>query len=175
MKNIKLLIGAAVIIAVSAFTLAQSVLWKVKNNYSITCQGGLFKDLRASILFDEAHPEKSVISASIDARTVSTGSTEKDLHFKEALEPSKYPIIKFESTAVIRTAGGYEATGNLTLKGITKKVKLPFQFDSKKVGDRFPFLDKQTFNGKLIIVAKEFNITAGPQQLEVELNIPVAK
>jgi polyisoprenoid-binding protein YceI len=175
MKNIKLLLGATAILFASAFTMIQSVLWKVKDNYSVKWDGAIFKDLRASILFDEAHPERSRITASIDARTVNTGDAMKSAHIKETLMADKFPIITFESTAVAKTTDGYEATGDLTLKGITRKVKIPFHFDSKKMTDRFPFIDKETFSGKLTIVAKEFNIKGGPPEVIVELNIPVTK
>jgi polyisoprenoid-binding protein YceI len=175
MKHVKLIAIAAVILSAFAFTVIQSVLWKIKESYSVKWDGALFKDLRASILFDEAHPERSRITASIDARTVNTGDAMKNAHIKEALMADKFPIITFESTAVAKTTEGYEATGDLTLKGITRKIKIPFHFDSRKMTDRFPFIDKETFSGKLTIVAKDFNIKEGPPQVVVDLTIPVTK
>jgi polyisoprenoid-binding protein YceI len=160
---------------ISAFTAIQSVFWKVKSNYSVTWDGAVFQDLRASILFDEGHPEKSRITASIDARTVNATDAKKAAHIRQVLMVDKFPVITFESTAVAKTTAGYEDTGQLTLKGITKKVKIPFHFDSKKVSGTFPFTDKETFSGKLTIVCSEFDIKGGPPQAVVELNIPVTR
>jgi polyisoprenoid-binding protein YceI len=181
MKNIKLLIGAATILSASAFTIINLINWKVKDDYSVKFSSGHlegnFKGLKTAILFDEANPEKSKITASIDATTIKTGSGEADGHVKEALSTDKFPVITFVSIAVSKTGSGYEATGNLTLRGVTKIIKFPFFFDSKKTSNRFPFVDKETFNGKITIAPKDFNVTrqGTPAEVYIDLTIPVAK
>jgi len=181
-KNIKLLLITLTLLSASAFTLIKSIDWKVNNDYSVKGEGCVFKGLTARILFDEEHPEKSTISASIDARTVNSGNGAKNAHVKEkeALDTEKYPLIFFVSRSVkkIDENGRYEVTGNLTLKGITKEIKFPFSFDSKKnLIDRFPMVPKETFCGKMSIVSKDFNITreGAPITVFVDLTIPVTQ
>jgi len=181
MKHIKIVVGVPAIIAASAFTLIQSLNWNLNGDYSVKSGVCVFRGLKATISFDETNPEKSKIAASIDATSISTGNRLMDEHAKdkEALYTAKYPVITFVSTAVKRISPSrYEAIGKLTLKGITKEIKLPFTFDSKKnVMDRFPMVTKETFSGRITIAAKDFNITREgvPEEVFVDLTIPVSK
>ncbi|HOZ88439.1 MAG TPA: YceI family protein, partial [Bacteroidia bacterium] len=134
MKKLKVLLNGAALFAVLAFTLTQRVTWKVKDDYTVKFSGGTFKGLKALILFNENNPENSRITASIDARTINTGNRLMDEHAKDrqALDAENFPLITFVSTSIRKNANGYEATGNLTLKGVTKEVKLPFVFNCNK-------------------------------------------
>ncbi len=179
MKTVKLLISIIIILLASAFTALQAISWKIKESYSVKWDGGSFRGLKATILFDELHPEKSEIFAIIDPRTVKTGNDQSTAHAKEALEADKYPVISFVSSSVKKIADAkYEATGNLTLKGVIKEIKLPFTFDSKKDhAEKFPFILKETFHGSFTIVPKDFNVTmpGTPPKITIELDIPVIK
>lgn len=180
MKTIKIII-VATLLSASAFTVIKSVLWKVKEDYSIKTGVCVFKGLKATLIFNEEKPGSSQIIASIDARTINTGNGIMNAHAreKEALYTEKYPLITFSSTAIKKiSASRYEATGNLTLKGITKEIKLPFTFDSKNnIIDRFPMVAKETFDGKITIHPKDYNITreGTPEEVIVEISIPVVQ
>jgi polyisoprenoid-binding protein YceI len=180
MKQIKLAGALAIILAASAFTMIKPVSWKVKDDYSVKFTAGIqgyFKGLKAYIVFNEEDPSRSKITASINATTLDAGNSLATEHAKEALSIDKYPVIMFQSTSIVKTSNGYEATGNLTLKGITKEVKIRFIFDSQNVSKTFPFVEKETFGGSFSIASKDFNITrAGtPERISIELNIPVTK
>jgi polyisoprenoid-binding protein YceI len=174
MNKSKLLICSAIILLVSAFTAYEITNWKVKDNYSVSVyQGGTkfvsFNGLKASILFDEKNVEKSKISASVDASSVNPGEENRALKEgakkPEALDVVNFPLISFESTVITGKDNSYEATGNLTLKGITKEVKIPFTFEN------------QVFKGGFSIDPKDFNITsqAFQKRLNIVLNIPVTR
>jgi polyisoprenoid-binding protein YceI len=45
---------------------------------------------------------------------------------KEWFDASHFPQAQFESRKVSRAANGYEALGDLTLRGVTKEIRLPF-------------------------------------------------
>ncbi len=183
-KNFKIAAVAATCLLAFAFTIETLISWKLKDKYSVKISGGhlqgSFDGLKAAILFDEVHPERSKIIASIDATTVKVGSDEGNAHAKEALATDKFPLINFISTAIAKskTGMGYEATGNLTLKGVTKEIKFPFYFDSQKMAsDKFPFVFKETFGGRITIVPKDFNVVRDgmPALLYIDLEIPVTK
>ena len=170
----KLLIGLAAVLLTSAFVVYKTINWKVKDDYSVMVYKGgtkffTFTGLKAVILFDEENPEKSKISASVDATSVNPGEKNDALRegakTPETLDIAKYPIISFESTAITKKDNGYEATGNLTLKGITKEIKLPFTFE------------KEVFIGGFTIEPKDFNITNTnfQHQLNIVLIVPVTK
>jgi polyisoprenoid-binding protein YceI len=168
--------GALIVLVMSAFVLYQAVDWKVKEGYSVKVFRNaqlqypiVFKGLKAEISFDKEHPEKSTITATIDATTVDTGNPGMTEHAKEpnVLDTHNFPVITFKSSSVKKTTSGYEVTGNLTLKGITKEITFPFTFE------------KETFIGEFTIAANDFNINregAVPSGLiRIELNIPVTK
>jgi polyisoprenoid-binding protein YceI len=174
MKTAKLVTAVLVIVIISACIAYQATEWKVRDGYSVKVfrneQGPiLFKGLKAEILFDKEHPEKASISATIDATTVDTGHELMTEHAKEAnvLDTEKFKEITFKSSSVKKTATGYEVTGNLTLKGITKAITFPFAFNN------------DIFIGEFSITASDFNINregAVPSgQIRIELNIPVTK
>ena len=176
MKTLTIITATASILLASAFTIYQSVNYKVKNDaYAITFKGGrvegTFKGLKASILFNESSPETSKIIATIDATSIETGNSLRDKHAKSenGLNAKIFSLIGFESTSITGKAGVYEAQGKLTLKGITKIVKLPFTFEHKGT--------ESLFKVKLNIVTNDYNITkAGtPDVVEIDLTIPVTK
>lgn len=176
MKNIKLALGALTVLAASAFTAIQSTNWKLKEDaYSVTFKGkkveGIIKGLKTNISFDEAKPENSKITASLDVNSINTGNGMKNKHAKseDALAADKFPTINFESVSVTGKNGTYTAHGKLTIKGITKDINLPFTFENKGAGAEF--------KGKFSIAPKDYNITKGgtPETLEIEISTPVTK
>ena len=180
MKGIKLAAGALIVLLASAFLMYRSTDpytdWKVKEGYTVKIFRNaqmqfpaFLKGLKAEISFDKEHPEKSKIHATVDATTIDMGNPVMTEHAKEEgiLHTEKFPVITFESSSVRKTNTGYETTGNLTLKGITKEISFPFTFEN------------DTFIGAFEITAKDFNINnsnAVPSgQIKIELMIPVTK
>jgi polyisoprenoid-binding protein YceI len=176
MKKAALVLGVVIVLANSAFTVMELVNWKIKESaYTISFKGGkvegTLKGLKATILFDDASPEKSKISALIDVSTLSTGKGMMDSHAKSesALDAERYNFISFESASVSKVAADYEAKGKLTIKGVAKEVTLPFTYENKGA--------EAVFNGKLSIVPKDYGITrmGTPDKLDIEISIPVTK
>lgn len=176
MKAITRITAISSILIISAFTIIQSTNYKVKEgSYSVAFKGGKVKGvmtgLKASIVFNENSPETSKIVATINATTINTGSGMMDKHAKSesALNTKAYSVIGFESISITRKNGSYEALGKLTIKDVTKEVKLPFTFEHK--GDDF------LLKGKFSIAPRDFNITrmGTPDLLEIDLIIPVTK
>jgi polyisoprenoid-binding protein YceI len=117
--------------------------WKVdtanaKINFTVEGIFGLvhgsFTGLQADIRFNEKDLPGSSFSASVDAKSVSTGISlrNSDLRNKEEwFNTDKYPRISFQSKKIEKTSNGYKAVGDLTIKGITKTIEIPFTFSSK--------------------------------------------
>ena len=133
---------------------------------------GNFTGLKASIQFDEKNPAAGSISASIDAATVSSGSGLRNHHLKNEeqwLNTDKYPTISFRSKKIEKSANGYTALGDLTLKGTTKPVQLPFTFT--------PTGNSGVFKGPFTIKREDYTI--GKQggsvgdDITISLEIPV--
>ncbi len=82
----------------------------------------------------------SSFKASIDAKTVSTGINmrNRDLRNEEEwFNTDKYPRIIFQSKKIEKTAKGYKALGDLTIKGITKPMEMPFTFSGNDANGVF--------------------------------------
>lgn len=135
---------------------------------------GSFTGLKAEIQFDEQHPENGKISASIDPNTVSTGIglRNHDLKNEEKwFNIAKYPTISFHTTRITKSSNGFEATGDLTMKGVTRAVHIPFTFS--------PSGNSGVFKGEIVINREDFGIgnkggSVG-DDVTISLDIPVTK
>jgi polyisoprenoid-binding protein YceI len=90
---------------------------------------GTFQKFSADIALDPQHPETAKIRASVDLASASTGDAQKDaaLPGSDWFDAASFPQATFETTAVKQTGpGAYEATGTLTLRGVSRPVTLPF-------------------------------------------------
>jgi len=100
----------------------------------VTKVRGRFTDLGGSIAFDEASPEQSAVSFTIQAASIDTGTPDRDAHLRseDFFHVEKHPAITFVSTA-IKAAGGaeYEVTGDLTMRGVTRRITLPVTYLGK--------------------------------------------
>lgn len=92
---------------------------------------GRFRRFTPAITFapdDLAHARFTV---EIDAASAETGETDRDntLKGKDFFAVSQWPAAHFETQSFRATnAGGFEATGKLTLRNVTREVRLPFTF-----------------------------------------------
>jgi polyisoprenoid-binding protein YceI len=89
---------------------------------------GQFDEFDIELQYDEADPSQSTVTARIAVASVNTNNDRRDEHLKSAdfFEADANPYITFESTSVREvSAGNLVATGDLTIKGITREVELP--------------------------------------------------
>jgi polyisoprenoid-binding protein YceI len=165
----------AIVLSASAFKVASNVsLWKVKEDaYSVKFTSkkfdGTFKGLKSELVFDENNLASSKLTATIDASTINTGNGMRNGHARKGLDAKTFQTVKFESSSIIKNVNGYEATGNLTIKDVTKQIKIPFTFSKNADGGLFA--------GAFSVKPAEYNVTRGgtPEVLDFQLNIPVTK
>ncbi len=109
----------------------------------------------------------SKFTGTIVTTSINTDNNGRDNHLRkpEYFDAAKYPTIKIESTAItIDGKGKYKATCNLTLKGITKIVTIPFTYldNNGMFNMEGSFLiNRRDFGvgGKSIILSDNVNIT----------------
>ena len=105
--------------------------------------------------FDEASPERSTVSFTIQAASIDTGTPDRDAHLRseDFFHVEKHPAITFASTG-IRSVGGnaYDVTGDLTLRGVTKRITLPVSYLGKATdpwgNEKLGFETETTINRK---------------------------
>jgi len=131
------------IMVVGTITKVSAQTWLVGSNYSVqfSCDqaAGIFKSIKATILFDEQAPVNAKINVSVDAASLNTGNALMNQHAKsdEALDVTKYPTITFTSKKITKNGAAYQVTGDLTLHGVTKEISVPFTFKKSGNGANF--------------------------------------
>lgn len=139
MKSFTVTSFAALLISALAFTAAHDVIsWRVDKahsaiNFSVrhffTPVNGAFSEYDAEIKFDPQNPEQGSIDVTIQVKSIDTKNNRRNTHLQsdDFFGAETWPEIKFKSSS-ISSAGEnkYVATGNLTIKDVTKEINLPF-------------------------------------------------
>jgi polyisoprenoid-binding protein YceI len=91
---------------------------------------GQFTDFTGTAHVDTANPAGSKVELSIVANSISTGQQQRDDHLRSGdfFESEQYPDITFTSTDVSRDGDDWTITGDLTIKGVTHSISVPFEF-----------------------------------------------
>ena len=104
---------------------------KVKH-LMITNVKGVFKEFDASIYTTGENFMTSEIDFWMNPASVDTGDAKRDEHLKSAdfFDVEKHKEITFTGNSYenVDKDGSYELWGNLTIKGITRKIKLDVEF-----------------------------------------------
>lgn len=113
---------------------------------------GAFEDFEAEITLDPddlsgASIEARVRTASLDG--LSSSDIRQNLRGESGLDVDDHPQASFVSSEITRTEAGYEAAGELTIKGHTSEITLPFTLeisDGRAVADGRFTIDRTTFD-----------------------------
>lgn len=90
---------------------------------------GFFRDFTGTVNYDAADPSKSTVQFTAKMTSVDTGVTPRDNHLrtKDFFEVETYPEMTFKSTSLEKKGKGWVLNGDLTMKGVTKPVSIPFE------------------------------------------------
>jgi polyisoprenoid-binding protein YceI len=102
------------------------IQFKVKH-LMVTTVTGSFKKFEGGAETESDDFNDAKISFSADIASIDTGSSDRDNHLKTAdfFELEKHPKLQFTSTSFKKKSDeDYELNGDLTIRGITKPVKL---------------------------------------------------
>ncbi|MFY0671970.1 MAG: YceI family protein [Bacteroidia bacterium] len=136
MRNIFLI--ASLLLALPLF--AQNKTINAANssvNFMITNAGleveGKFSEISGTVQFDASDLNSSKFTANVRVSSIDTEIEMRDDHLKseDYFDVAKYPLMKFESTAISGKEGNYKVTGKLTIKDVTKTISFPFSTYSK--------------------------------------------
>ncbi len=108
------------------------VTFEIKHSWGAPANGS-FDGFFGSIVFDPHDLSKASISASINAQSVNTGLKIRDdiLRDSEYFDTDRFPRIAMTSTKIEKNTNKNEYFGyfSLTIKNITKNIKIPFTFE----------------------------------------------
>lgn len=136
------------------------VQFKIKH-LMITNITGSFNIPQASVATEDEDFSKAKISFTADVNSISTGNEQRDAHLKSAdfFDAATFPQIKFVATKAenVDNDGSYELYGDLTIRDVTKNIKLSVEFGGV-VKDAYGNTKAGfTINGK--INRKDFGLT----------------
>ncbi len=132
----------------------------VARHAMVTKVRGVFNEFSGKAEINEEIPHASSVEVSIQVDSIDTRNGDRDNHLRSGdfLELDKYPTVDFRSTNVERTGDDtVNITGDLTIKGVTNSVTIPFTYMGKATD---PFgNDRVGFEGSTTINRKDFGIT----------------
>lgn len=98
---------------------------------------GRFEKFDARIVFADAELDGSSFEVEVDTESVNTQDDDRDtvLRGEDLFNAAKYPKARFVTIGFTRKSpGSYEARGTLTLRDVTRDIRLPFTFTSAQEG-----------------------------------------
>ncbi|HRP46087.1 MAG TPA: YceI family protein [Trueperaceae bacterium] len=106
--------------SLSLDTSHSSVEFAVRHMGIATVRGRFEKFTVQAEVDDNGQP--TYVSAEIDAASINTGNKDRDAHLRSAdfFTTDEFPVIKFESTSIVKRGDQVVFEGGLTIKGITK-------------------------------------------------------
>jgi polyisoprenoid-binding protein YceI len=104
---------------------------------------GMFRESAGRYTIDKEKPENSRFSFEIKADSLYTNDQERDTHLRSPsfFNVVQFPTIKFETTACTVTNDPklgviFNLTGNLTMHGVTRTIKVPMRMLAEGPGAR---------------------------------------
>lgn len=125
----------------------------------ITKVRGHFRDFEGTILMDEAQPDRSSVSVTIQAASIDTNEPNRDTHLKspDFFDVEKTPAITFTSRTMAASGNQqFTVTGTLTMHGVSREVTLPVSFQGFA---KDPWGNRRAgFEAEVVLNRKDFGL-----------------
>jgi len=160
------------------------VHFKVKH-LVISTVTGTFKSFAGSMDSENEDFQDAAIEFTLDVDSIDTNQEQRDGHLKSAdfFDAAQFPKISFKSSSFKKVGDDYELAGDLTVKNVSKPVKLNVEFGGTATD--FYGNDKAGFEVSGKISRKEFGLTwdgiteAGAivvgDEIKLQINVQFAK
>ena len=132
----------------------------VARHAMVTKVRGAFNEFEGTAVVDGNDVSASSATVTIQAASIDTRNAQRDEHLRsnDFLGMEEHPQITFVSTDVRPTGPTtLEVTGDLSVKGVTRPVTVPFEFEGAAT-DPFGNL-RAGFEGAVVINRKDYGIT----------------
>ncbi len=106
------------------FTVRHLVINKVR---------GKFGEFSGTIVYDENDIAKSSLQGTIKAASIDTDHAKRDKHLRspDFFDAAGHPDITFQSKGVAKEGDSLVLLGDLTMRGTTKEIRIPFEITGK--------------------------------------------
>ena len=131
---------------------------------------GQFREFTGDISYDPANPEATQVDLTVYTDSVNLNNVEQEelLRSDEFFDVARHPTMHFASTAVAGEADGeLSVTGDLTIRGITRRLTVPIQVTPPE-----SMSGTTTFDTTFQIDRTQFGlIGGGPRSREFKVSI----
>lgn len=105
-----------------------NVSFKIKNAGVIV--SGKFTGLKTDLKFSPDKLNTSHLKGTVEVPTIKTGigKRDEDLKNEKYFNAKKYNLIEVASTKLYKKDAQYAGMFNVTIKGVTKQVEIPFEY-----------------------------------------------
>jgi polyisoprenoid-binding protein YceI len=120
---------------------------------------GQFNEFTGTAHLDTVNPGASGVTVTINANSIDTGNAQRNGHLLSGdfFETEEFPEITFVSTGVERDGETWNVTGDLTIKGVSRPVTVPFEFTGSA---QDPFGNIRIgFEGATTILRKDWGLS----------------
>lgn len=132
----------------------------VTRHAMITKVRGSFNDFTGTVTVPAEGIEGASAEVVVTASSIDTRNADRDGHLKsnDFFDMETYPEITFRSTKIAANgAGGVDVTGDLTIKGKTQSLTIPFDYEGTAT-DPFGNL-RAGFEGTTTLNRSDFDLT----------------
>ena len=143
---------------------------------------GHFEDFSATLTIDPEDLEKSRCNFTVQTKSITTFNRKRDTHLRSAelFDVGEHPTMTFESTRIIAKGGTrYLIEGDLTIRGITKKISVPLIFHGVKPNPFKPSQQVAGFTTRFTLNRLDFKVgdgtffNMGVMDKEVDITIAI--
>lgn len=132
---------------------AQAAEWRIDDDHSnayfsiqhltVAKVRGTFSTITGTLTIDDKSGAVTGLNLTIDVKSLDTGVTKRDEHLKspDFFDAAKYPTMTFAAKAILDQDNGVLlVTGDLTIHGVTREVKLNLYGPSPEIKDPWGML-----------------------------------
>lgn len=118
---------------------------------------GEFREFEGHLLLNSEDITQSTAQVVIQTATIDTGNERRDNHLRsdDFFNAERFPTITFDGRRVEQTGDGYALVGDLTIRDVTKEVRIPFELNGPITLDGRQRLGAE---GEVEVDRKEFNL-----------------
>ena len=141
-----------------------NVSFKIKNA-GLTVNG-TFDTVSAMLVFAPDHLSASSLSGKVIVNSINTGINKMEKHLKkqEFFDADQFKDIEIKSTKIYYKDARYAGLFDVTIKGVTKQIEIPFDF--------IPLTNEAEFKGDFTINRRDFGV--GGKSMMMSDNVAVA-
>jgi polyisoprenoid-binding protein YceI len=172
-KRVALSVVLAFMLLAGSHAMAAAPLWKIDPAHSNIYFGvhhiystvkGHFNDFQGSIKFDPDHLKDSRFDFKVKVGSIDTNNGERDKHLQSAdfFDVDQYPEMTFKSTSIVHKTGDqYEVDGVLTIKDVSKSLKIPFTYPGSRQHPLNPKWVVAGFDARMTIDRLVYHVGSG--------------